>query len=465
MLDALVAKLQQIVGPRGWESDPHVLEANLTEWRGVIHGRTPIMLLPQTTRQVADIVAACAAARVGVVPQGGNTGMCAGAVPDSSGDQILVNLSRLRKIRTVDPLDFSMIAEAGCVLADIQAAARDAELMFPLSHGGEGSCQIGGNVSTNAGGINVLKYGTARDLVLGVEVVLADGTVWDGIKTLRKDTAGYDLKQLFIGSEGTLGIVTAVALKLLPAPGETSTALVACDDVAGAVKLLAMCRRVLADQVLAFELIGARAMELVLQHVDGARLPFDGRNEWYVLIDAITEARHDVMQQTLAGAAEDGLLVDAVIAKNVSESDSLWRMRHSITEAQKRHGDGIKHDVSVPIGKIDKFVDECEQLLRQHVPGVDTIIFGHVGDGNLHYNAFLPTDTADAEQKRLRDTISRIVYDLVTQIGGSISAEHGIGVLKKPFLEHYKSDAELSIMRSLKATLDPHNILNPGKVI
>lgn len=465
MLDQLAEELKQIVGPGAWEDDDRALELNLTEWRGVIRGKARIMVSPASREQVADVVRVCGESGVGIVPQGGNTGMCAGAVPDASGEQVILSLSRLNKIRAIDPLDFSIIAEAGCVLADIQAAARDADRFFPLSHGGEGSSQIGGNLSTNAGGINVLRYGTTRDLVLGVEVVLADGTIWDGIKTLRKDTAGYDLKQLFIGSEGSLGIITAVAMKLFPAPGEAQTALVGLNDAADAVSLLSTCRRELGDDVQAFELIGSRAFEYVLRHIPDTQSPFAADFPWYVLIETATSARESYLEDALAQAADVGAVVDAVIAKNSSESAKLWRMRHSISEAEKLEGAAAKHDIAVPVSKIKEFLLEGEKRLHEQMPDVRPVIFGHVGDGNLHYNMMLPEGVSKIAQEQARQRVSEIVYDLVTEMGGSISAEHGIGVLKKASLEKYKTDVELGLMRSLKAALDPGNTLNPGKVI
>jgi len=464
-LDQIAEKLKQIVGPGAWEDDEHALELNLTEGRGAIRGKARIMVSPANREQVADVVRACGETGVGIVPQGGNTGLCAGAVPDASGEQVILSLSRLNKIRKIDPLDFSIVAEAGCVLADMQAAARDADRFFPLSHGGEGSCQIGGNLSTNAGGINVLRYGTTRDLVLGVEVVLADGTIWDGIKTLRKDTAGYDLKQLFIGSEGSLGIITAVAMKLYPAPGEARTALVALNDAVDAVSLLSVCRAQLGDDVQAFELISSRAFEYVLRHIPDTQSPFPENFPWYVLVETANSARETSLEDTLGSAAGEGLIVNAVIAKNASESAKLWRIRHSISEAEKLEGAGAKHDIAVPIGKIQEFLLEGENRLRERVPDVRPVIFGHVGDGNLHYNMSLPHDVSKTAQEQMRQLASKIVYDLVTEMGGSISAEHGIGVLKKAYLKKYKSDVELGLMRSLKATLDPGNILNPGKVL
>ncbi len=464
-MQRLLEKLRQIVGDDALESDAAALEPHLTEWRGIVRGASPVMVSPSTREQVAAVVRTCAEANVGVVPQGGNTGMCAAAVPDASGTQIILNLRRMNRIRSIDPLDFSMIVEAGCVLADIRAAAAHANRLFPLSHGGEGSAQIGGNLSTNAGGINVLRYGTTRDLVLGVEVVLADGRVWDGIKTLRKDTAGYDLKHLFIGSEGTLGILTAAAIKLYPAVGAADVALIALDDVADAVVLLNIMREQLPGQVQAFELIGRRAFELVLEHVPATTLPFETSHAWYVLCEVGAAGDGGAFAQALAGAAGRGVIDDAVIAKNDAESSAFWRMRHAIAEAEKRAGPSAKHDISVPVGKISEFIVEAERRLRDFAPQVDIVVFGHVGDGNLHYNARVPKAPGDAEQRHLSQDLSGIVYDLTTEMGGSISAEHGIGVLKKAFLAHYKSDVEIGLMRSLKAALDPHNTLNPGKVI
>lgn len=462
-MDELVGVLQAIVGPGNWVRDADGLEPHVTEWRGDVRGDALILLRPSTRQQVVDIVKACHAANTGIVPQGGNTGTVAGAVPDRSGTQVIVNLSRMNRLRTVDTADYSLIADAGCILADLQQAAKNAGLFLPLSHGGEGSCQIGGNLSTNAGGINVLRYGTTRDLVLGVEVVLADGTVLDCLRTLRKDTSGYDLKQLFIGSEGTLGIITAVALKLFPSPGAVSTALVAMRNSADAVSLLAHCRGRLHDQILAFELIAARCFDCVLKHVPGTKLPFTADYPWYVLMDVADSGDPGALSEALAAAG--ALIADAAIAKNERESAALWRMRHSISEAEKKAGTGAKHDISVPIGRISEFLDTGAARLNQQVPDAELVVFGHIGDGNLHYNALLPPGLSPGESGAMKHRISALVYDLVTEFGGSISAEHGIGSVKRDFLVTYKSTAEITVMRTLKAALDPKGILNPGKVI
>ncbi|HNP37415.1 MAG TPA: FAD-binding oxidoreductase [Woeseiaceae bacterium] len=463
-MNKLIESLQQIVGPNASVTEPDLLQPHLTEWRDRVRGKTPILLLPDSTAKVAAIVRACAAAGTSIVPQGGNTGMCAGAVPDGSGTQVIVNLARMNQIRSVDPTDFSLVAEAGCILADVQTAASAVGCYFPLSLGGEGSCQIGGNLATNAGGINVLRYGTARDLALGLEVVLADGRVWDGLKTLRKDTAGYDLKQLFIGSEGTLGIITTVAVKLFPPPGALTTALVAVPTASDAVALLAELRALLPERIEAYELIAKRAIEFVLRHIPGTRLPFDEAYPWYVLMDIASGGDSQHLEVALAKAHTDGQIIDAVIAKNATEAEQLWRMRHSISEAEKREGRGIKHDISVPVGRMAEFLQEAETRLAQLCPQAIPVIFGHVGDGNLHYNALLSNAVPEADLGRLAEDVTRVIYELVTTMRGSISAEHGIGVLKKSALETYSSPVALDMMRALKVALDPDCILNPGKV-
>lgn len=464
-MDGLLRQLREIVGDAGFVTDTDALEPHLTEWRGVVRGQTPAMLLPGSTDEVAAIVRACRAAGVGIVPQGGNTGMCAGAVPDTSGEQVLVNLSRMNRIRHLDAADFSMVAEAGCVLADLKRAAAEAGRYFPLSISAEGSCQIGGNLATNAGGLNVVRYGTARASVLGLEVVLADGTVWNGLRTLRKDTAGYDLKQLFIGSEGTLGIITAAALKLVAPPGEATTAFVSLRDASDAVTVLGELREVLDERIQAIELIGARAIEFVERHIPDAELPFAEAAPWYLLIEVAADDGALRLEEVLAGALDAGRADDVVIAKNAGEAARLWHLRHSISEAERREGRGVKHDIAVPPARLREFIDEAEVRLSKAVPQAEPVVFGHVGDGNLHYNAHLPTGLSTADDARLRAAVSEVVYQLVSEMGGSISAEHGVGVLKKAALHRYGDTTALDLMRSIKATLDPAGILNPGKVI
>lgn len=460
----VLARLREIVGEGGWIDAEAALEPHVTEWRGRVRGRTPLVLFPRSTSEVARIVEACAEAGVGLVPQGGNTGMCAGAVPDESGEQIVVNLARMNRILKVDAPDDSIVAEAGCVLADLQTAAAGAGRYLPLSLGGEGSCQIGGNVATNAGGVNVLKYGNTRELVLGLEVVLADGRVWDGLRTLRKDNAGYDLKQLFIGSEGTLGIVTAVALRLFPEPGPLTTVLFSLTSAGDAVTLLGRLRSDFGTGIEAFELISERAIELVEKHVPEQKLPGGERSAWYVLADIASSATGREPENALQPLLESGLIRDAILAKNDAERERLWHIRHAISEAERREGPGVKLDVSVPIGALEAFLGEAESRLSMAVPNAKPVVFGHVGDGNLHYNAHLASPGATAGDAN-RDEVARIIYELVSELRGSISAEHGIGVLKRDALRTYADPVAMALMRTLKKSLDPGSVLNPGKVI
>lgn len=464
-MTTLVEKLKSIVGAGGWKTDSAELAPHLTEWRGEVVGRTPLLVAPQTTEEVCQVVRACASAGTAIVPQGGNTGLCAGAVPDESGEQVLLSLARMNRIRDVDPLNFSMEVEAGCVLAAIQDAAQAVDRIFPLSLGAEGSCQIGGNLATNAGGVNVIRYGTARALVLGLEVVLADGTVVSGLRSLRKDTAGYDLKQLFIGSEGTLGIITAATLRLFPDPGESSTALVALSESGDAVRLLAVLRASLADRIEAFEIVSDRLFSLVEAHIPDAKVPFDVKYPWYVLIEASTGGDAEALEHALMAAADESLLLDAIIAKNAGEARNLWRLRHSIAEAERQEGKALKHDISVPIGRMQEFLVRGDVLIAELMPDAKLLAFGHVGDGNLHYNVTLPGDCTSEAWRAAGAKLTTAIYDLVAELGGSFSAEHGVGRLKKAYLEQYRGGAELALMKRLKKTLDPQNILNPGKVI
>ncbi|NIL93666.1 MAG: FAD-binding protein [Woeseiaceae bacterium] len=461
----LIDALKEIVGPKGWISNPDLLEPYLSERRGRIKGHTLIMVSPASTDEVAAVVSECSAAGVGVVPQGGNTGLCGGAIPDDKGDEVLLSLTRMNRIRALDADDYSMIAEAGCVLSDVQQAAEKAGRFFPLSLSAEGSCQIGGNLSTNAGGINVIRYGTARQQVLGLEVVLADGTVWDGLRTVRKDTAGYDLKQLFIGSEGTLGIITAAALRLWPRPGNSATLLAALDTPEAAVDLLGRLHDAVGDSVQAFELMSDRCIRYAQRHVPDVTMPIAGQHKWYVLTEVVVGANPAVLEEAAMTALGEKVVEDAVVAKNQAESDRLWRMRHSISDAQKPEGASLKHDISVPTGRIGEFIRKGNRLVSDLLPGARLVIFGHVGDGNLHYNVSQPAG-ADAEEF-LADgqRATEAIYDLAIELGGSFSAEHGVGIFKKSYLEQYRGGAELRVMRALKSALDPENTLNPGKVI
>jgi FAD/FMN-containing dehydrogenase len=464
-MTVLIERLQEIVGSGGWTSDPQELRPHLTEWRGVYEGRALIMVKPQTTDEVVAIVRACADCNTAIVPQGGNTSMCGGAVPDASGEQVILNLSRMNRVLDVDAGNFSMTVEAGCLLATAQEAARAAGRYFPLSLGAEGSCQIGGNIATNAGGINVGRYGTARALVLGLEVVLANGTVLDNLRSLRKDTAGYDLKQLFIGSEGTLGIITAASLRLFPDPGHLATALVGIDHAGAAVELLGSLKTKLEDRIESFELVSRRVFNLVETHIPNASLPFEEEYPWYVLIEAATGADPELLANALLQEAEDGRLLDAVIAKNETEAADLWRLRHSIAEAERQDGKALKHDISVPLSKMQEFLVRGDQLLDERWPEARLVAFGHVGDGNLHYNVVLPRGLSAEKWTAEGERVTGALYDLVHSLNGSFSAEHGVGQSKKAYLASYRAGPELDLMRSLKKMLDPANILNPGKVI
>lgn len=464
-MTTLLERLQDIVGPGALTTDPVDLEPHLTEWRGIYTGRTLAMLTPRSTADVSAIVTVCAEQGVAIVPQGGNTSMCGGAVPDDSGTQIVLSLGRMNRVRNVDALNFSMEVDAGCILAKAQDAAKQAGLYLPLSIGAEGSCQVGGNIATNAGGLNVGRYGTARALVLGLEVVLADGTVMNSLRSLRKDTAGYDLKQLFIGSEGTLGIITAAVLRLFPDPGELSTALLGIDSAGKAVDLYANLKAALNDRIESFELVSQRVFGLVTRFIAGAKLPFNDEYPWYVLVETGTGGDAEVLQNALAEAAGSGLLDDAVIAKNERESAELWRLRHSISEAERQDGKALKHDISVPLSRMQEFLVRGDELVATLRADAKLVAFGHVGDGNLHYNVVLPRDLPADEWASEGERVSRGIYDLVHELGGSFSAEHGVGQSKRAWLDEYRGGPELELMRQLKKTLDPGNILNPGKVI
>jgi FAD/FMN-containing dehydrogenase len=461
----LVEQLKDIVGPAGWTSDAGDLEPHLTEWRDIWRGNTLLMVSPDSTEMVAEVVRACAQSGTAIVPQGGNTGLCGGAIPDQTGEQVLLSLSRMNRIRSVSADDFSLVAEAGCTLASIQQAAEDVDRFFPLSLAAEGSCQIGGNLSTNAGGINVLRYGTARAQALGLEVVLADGTVWDGLRTLRKDTAGYDLKQMFIGAEGTLGVITAASLRLYPAIRNPETVLVAVESPDAAVALLAALRNELSDQLQAFELIPARAVRFCLAHIPSCSFPLDLESPWFVLFETSRESTGDDFEAHLMSLHESALITDAVLAKNRSEANDLWRLRHSISESQKKEGASLKHDIAVPVAKVGELIRVAEAAVTKEVPGTRVVAFGHVGDGNIHFNLSQPKDWSAEKFAEQGPRLASLVYDVVDSLGGSISAEHGIGQAKREQLRRYRGETETGIMKAVKAALDPQNIMNPGKVI
>lgn len=461
-----LARLKAAAGKGGFSEDPGEIAPHVVEWRGTFHGTTPLLLKPRTTAEVSSILAICNEARTPVVPQGGNTGLVGGQIP--GGGEILLSLSRMKRIRDIDQADRSMVAEAGAVLADAQRAADEAGLFFPLSLAAEGSCTIGGNVSTNAGGVNVLRYGTMRDLVLGLEVVLADGTVLEMLRRLRKDNTGYDLKQLFIGAEGTLGIVTAAALKLVPKLPERATAFVGLAGPAAALAILSRLQDASGGLVTAFELLPRSGLEMVLAHIPRTTDPLAKPHPWYVLVELASPAGLNLLQMlegALAAALERGEIADAAIAHSERERAALWHLRESMSEAQKYEGASLKHDVSVPVSKIPELLGEAERVLARLVPCARPVPFGHAGDGNIHLNVSVPKGGDDAAFAARRMEVSCAIHDLVHALGGSISAEHGIGVAKRDALANYKPAAEIALMRALKRTLDPHGILNPGKLL
>jgi FAD/FMN-containing dehydrogenase len=443
-------------------------KSHYTDWRGRYSGDAMAVVLPSNTQQVSAIVKLCAYHQVAIVPQGGNTSLCGASVPLLVGRQIVLNMSRMNQIRAVDAINYTMTVEAGCKLAEIYEAAEQANRLFPLGLTAIAShCEIGGNLSTNAGGIGVLRYGSARDLVLGLEVVLPDGRIWNGLRSLRKDNTGYDLKQLFIGAEGTLGIITAAVLKLFPRPQVTATACVAVASPEVAVRLLAYIRATCGQALSGFEIISRNSLDLVFKHIENSDEPFKKKYEWYLLIKI-----DDIQQSSPADAIRNGLLnfgsdvLAFSIAGDARQAEGWWWLRKNISEAQKREGISIKHDVAVPVSRVAEFIAQASNALRGRFEGIRIVAFGHMGDGNIHYNASMPDvarnmsfiDQNEAE-------VNRIVYDVVARLNGSISAEHGLGQLKRITIRDYKDPLELELMRTIKQAFDPNGLMNPGKVI
>ena len=466
----LLARLASFVGDGNVLTVAADVAPYVTDWRGRYHGAALAVVRPASTAEVAEVVRACAAAGVAVVPQGGNTGLCGGATPHDRGDEVVLSLARMNRVRAVDADNATLTVEAGATLAAVQSAARDAGLSFPLSLASEGSCTIGGNLATNAGGTAVLRYGNTRDLVLGVEVVLADGSVLDLRRALRKDNTGYDLKQLFVGAEGTLGIVTTVVLKLFAAPRTQVTSLAALASVADAIALLRHAKQALGDRLVGFELVSDVALGLSRKHHAGTPDPLPG-HPWYALVQADDSADEpglaDRVEAMLAAAVERGIVRDATVARSVAQASALWAARENIAEAQRREGPNLKHDISLPVSSIPAFLDDAQRALAAAFPGVRFVVFGHLGDGNLHYNLSAPEGTANTAfvSPANLERAQRIVHDLVAARSGSISAEHGIGQLKRGELQRTKAPLELAIMRRIKAALDPAGLLNPGKIL
>ncbi|HLU19553.1 MAG TPA: FAD-binding oxidoreductase [Pusillimonas sp.] len=469
-----MTKLDQLVELLG---SAHVLTGTdaasyVEDWRGRYRGQALAVVRPGSTEEVAQVVRWCAASGVPIVPQGGNTGLCGAATPDSSGRAIVLSLGRLNRIRSVDTDNDTMEVEAGCILQSVQQAAREVDRLFPLSLAAEGSCTIGGNLATNAGGTQVLRYGNARDLVLGLEVVTPQGKVWHGLRGLRKDNTGYDLRNLFMGSEGTLGIITAATLKLFPLPVAQCTALVALGSVDDAVALLSVARRGFGPALTGFELIAGHCLQLVNRHYPQQKIPFEGESAalpWYALLEiSDSESAEHARErfETIVGEAfEAGLVADAVIAENISQSKALWHLRESIPLAEKDAGKSIKHDVSVPVSNMSVFIEATNAALQSRFPGIEHVIFGHLGDGNLHYNVARGQAFSEDELLAQQDAVYEIVHDNVHKLGGSISAEHGVGQLKRDVLPRYKDPVEMELMRRIKRALDPDGLMNPGKVL
>ncbi|MBY6242053.1 FAD-binding oxidoreductase [Methylosinus sp. Sm6] len=442
--------------------------AYVKEPRDAYHGRALCVVRPRSAEEVAAVLALCHDAAVGVVPQGGNTGLVGGQTPDESGAQIILSLQRLDRIREVDPASDTMTVEAGVVLARAQEAAEQAGRYFPLSLAAEGSCTIGGNLATNAGGVHVIAYGTARDLALGVEVALADGRLLSNLSKLRKDNTGYDLTHLFIGSEGTLGIITAATLKLFPLPRSRATSLVGLADPRAALALLSLAKARAGSALVAFEIIPRIGVEFVLRHQPGARDPLAGAHRWYALIELASPAEsgtEELLTELLGEALERGVAEDAALAATLEQRAGLWRLRETLPEAQKPEGGSIKHDVSVPIESIPAFLAEAEALVLRQAPGARPVPFGHMGDGNIHYNISQPEGADRAAFLARRDEMNELVHGLVRKYSGSISAEHGVGRLKRELLQKVKDPVALDLMRAIKQALDPKGVLNPGKLL
>ena len=466
---ALLDALRQAVGAAHVLTDGELI-AYEQDWRQRERGRALAVVRPGTTDEVAAVVRACAAHGAAIVPQGGNTGLAVGSVPDASGTQVVLSLRRMDAVRVIDAANLTLTVEAGCILQNLQGAAQDAGFLFPLSLAAEGSCTIGGNLATNAGGTQVLRYGNARELCLGLEVVTAQGEVWNGLSGLRKDNTGYDLRDLFIGSEGTLGIITAATMKLYPLPAARLIAWAAVPSMQAAVDLLGLAHQHLGAGLTGFEVMNQFALSLVDKHYPQQRVPLFRTSPWCVLLENSDHESEDhartLFERLLEAALEAGCVNDAVVAESLSQAQALWHIRESIPLAQAEEGLNIKHDISVPVSRIPAFVAETDALLAREVPGVRLVDFGHLGDGNLHYNVQAPEGgDAKAFLREQEERINTLVFDAVARHGGSISAEHGIGSLKAAKLPHYKSPVALRMMRAIKQALDPQGIMNPGRVL
>jgi len=463
-----LANFAHAVGSTNVLTDPDLVASYLSEPRGLYTGRALAIVRPGSTSEVAEVVKICAAAKIAIVPQGGNTGLVGGQTPDASGSAIVLSLTRMKKIREIDPLNDTMVVEAGVTLAEAQAAAERVDRLFPLALASEGTATIGGALSTNAGGVAVLAYGNARDLATGVEAVIADGSVVNALTKLRKDNTGYDLKSLFFGAEGTLGVVTAAALKLYPRPRSRVTAFLGLTDPERALSLFRLARERLGQDVVSFELISRIALDFVLAHGVDMRDPLEAPHPWYVLIEVASQTGNGLeiaFETMLEEALERGLIDDAVLAANLAQRDDFWRLREFISDSQKFEGGSIKHDVSVPVGAVPEFIAEATAAASAFLPAARVVAFGHIGDGNIHFNVSQPVG---ADKQAFLDrwqAMNEVVHAIVARYGGSFSAEHGIGQLKRDLLRRAKDPAALDVMRRIKAALDPEGLMNPGKML
>ena len=470
MSQIFLNELESIIGKNYVLTSEGETTPYLTDWRKRYTGKALAVLLPSNTQEVAAIVKACAKANIAIVPQGGHTGFCGGATPDVSGKQVVLNLKRMNQVREIDASNQTISMEAGCILQAVQERAASEGFLFPLSLGAEGSCMIGGNLATNAGGTNVLRYGNTRDLCLGLEVVTAQGEIWNGLKGLRKDNTGYDLRDLFIGSEGTLGIITAAVMKLYPLPISQWTTLVATQDISSTIALLNLFQKRATSLLTGFEMMTQESLVLNGKHFPKMTNPLQNNPPFTVLIELSDNESEEHVRQLLESileeALEGGMISDAIIATNLSQANSFWHMREHITLAQAAEGANLKHDITVPLSALKSFIQETDRLIRSKYPGVRIINFGHLGDGNLHYN-IAPPEGVDAQAFNLANEkpVHELVYDQVERCGGSISAEHGVGQLKLEGLRAHKGAVAHDLMKTLKRALDPQNILNPHKVV
>ena len=468
-MDAFLDSCCDIVGTAHVITDVRDMSAFLTDWRERTTGKARAVVRPANTESVAALVQLCRQYRVPIVPQGGNTGLVLGGIPDESGKAIVLSLNRMNRIRHIDPLNGTMTAEAGCILKNVQDAASNADRLFPLRLASEGTCTIGGTLSANAGGTAVLRYGNARDLCLGLEVVTARGEIWDGLRSLRKDNSGYDLRDLFIGAEGTLGVITAAVLKLYPRPKASLIALVAIKTPRDALALLSQGQALCGTALTGFELMSHYSLQLVRKHFPQLQAPLPLRHPQYVLIElsgSDTEAKLlSLLEDLISEGLHTGNLLDAALPSSIAQTHALWQWRENISAAQALEGNNIKHDISVPPSAVPDFIAQTDALLQQDFPGCRPVCFGHLGDGNLHYNISAPESVAPGDFLQRQEDVNRVVYDSVHRFGGSIAAEHGVGMLKREEIRRYLPEVEIRMMQQIKQALDPENLMNPGKIV